>query len=123
MVCAAISLGVSTWGRVYPDGQSMVCVTLVLHVLAEGGVFGRSDDPASLRNNIQFSEFTPRDLYQLKIWDESPWDYEDGCRTSQGYCQIAGNLQLHLDGFSTVKPVSRIHGGMKMNLFAYSIQE
>ncbi|KAJ4454616.1 hypothetical protein PAPYR_10636 [Paratrimastix pyriformis] len=54
-------------GRVYPDGgPSMVCATLVLQILAHGGLFGPVDDPASLRAQLNLNEFTPKDdVYDL----------------------------------------------------------
>lgn len=57
-----------------------------------GGLFGE------LANTIHGAEFTPRDLYQLKIWDEEfqwPASCADGSNnTSIAYCQIRGNCTL-----------------------------
>ena len=47
---------------IYSDGKSRVCDSLVISILKGAGVFG------DITTGIFATEFTPKDLYQLKIY-------------------------------------------------------
>jgi hypothetical protein len=48
----------------YHDGVARVCSSYVADIWKHGGIFG--DHP------INSAEFTPKDIYQLKIFEENP---------------------------------------------------
>ena len=85
---------------VYSDGKSRVCSSLAVDMYMSAGLFGDLD--------IQATEFTPRDVYQLGFFkgaEELPAE----CKANDpelSYCQIMGDTLIDLDGFNTVKPYS-----------------
>eukprot|EP00698_Gefionella_okellyi_P025384 TRINITY_DN9267_c0_g1_i1.p1 TRINITY_DN9267_c0_g1~~TRINITY_DN9267_c0_g1_i1.p1 ORF type:complete len:543 (-),score=108.11 TRINITY_DN9267_c0_g1_i1:1052-2680(-) len=86
---------------VYPDGKSMVCDVFVLELYKAAGVFG---DVV-----FQATEFTPRDLYTMAIFDA---DYKSTL-ISKGYacgalpeqvCQIMGHYETQFPMWTTIVP-------------------
>jgi hypothetical protein len=87
-------------GLEYHDGKSYVCSSFVVAFWKAGGLFGDL--------NINATEFTPRDAYQLNFFD---LDYKDkrpqACKDADPdlpYCQIMGRYQITLNGYSTIDP-------------------
>jgi len=84
---------------VYTDGKSMVCSSFVMAMYKAAGVFGDVD--------IQATEQTPKDSYQLQLYrTDTDWQPES-CTSSDrssalGYCQIMGDVVLNLYDFASV---------------------
>ncbi|KAH3758676.1 zinc finger protein, MYND-type [Pelomyxa schiedti] len=75
-------------------GPSRVCSALVTDILKHAGVF----------QGIDFypSEFVPRDVYQMNIYDTAK---PEGCESLDPdlpYCQVGGDLKLYLPGWNSV---------------------
>lgn len=83
-----------TWQ--YSEGKSYVCNTLVTLLYKVGGLF------ESIKNKIQVTEFSPRDSYMIKIFDNNKW-YPDGCKNGNGFCQIMGKYKIVLPEFNTIE--------------------
>jgi len=86
---------------VYPSvphpGKSMVCDVFLLGVYKAAGIFG------NMTNEFQATEMTPKDSYQLKIFD-SEWKMPSQCESSlKGYCQMTGIYYQYLDGFNSIE--------------------
>ena len=79
----------------YSEGKSYVCNTLVTLLYKIGGLF----EP--INNKIQATEFSPRDSYMIKIFDEN-WFPED-CDNGNGFCQIMGKYKIVLPEFNTIE--------------------
>ena len=92
----------------YSHGPAYVCSTFVLQVLKHAGIFG------ALGEQINFNEFTPKDLYQLQIFD-GDWVPPEKCFEFNSkrlpYCQITGRHQLELNEFNSVAPYSHMNEG------------
>lgn len=89
----------------YSDGHNYVCSCFVIGFYKHGGMF---DDM-----EINSTEFTPKDVYQLAIFDK---DYKDKrpelCKKADPdseYCQIMGKYRIETPGYSTIKPYSRMN--------------
>lgn len=80
---------------IYEDGPSMVCNVFVARMYKESGV---------LPYDFEATETTPRDLYQLNIFDKTGTRPKVCQIDNLPYCQIAGSLQLELPGLSTIEP-------------------
>lgn len=79
----------------YSKGKSYVCNTLVTLMYKVGGLF------ESINNQIQATEFSPRDSYMVKIFDEN-W-FPEECDNGNGFCQIMGKYKIVLPEFNTIK--------------------
>ena len=79
-------------------GPSMVCSVFVCRVWKEAGIFH------SIGDNVNCGEFTPYDVYKLKIFDEAyPFPPEcSGKGQSSQVCQLMGKYTLHLNDYNTV---------------------
>jgi hypothetical protein len=88
---------------VYNDGPSMVCNVFVLEVLKAAGVFGTPP----LR--FQATEFTPRDLYTMAIFDPT---YKQHLLSAglpcppvpADVCQITGPYVAQFPHWNSIKP-------------------
>jgi len=79
---------------IYHDGPSMVCDVFVMELYRAAGVFG----------DLQFqaTEFTPKDSYQIDIFEKN-WVRPKPCEVDKlPYCQVMGKYLLELPGFSKV---------------------
>lgn len=92
-------------GWKYSDGENYVCSAFVVAFWKHGGLF------ADLELNA--NEFTPKDVYQLDIFD---LEYKDNrpqiCKDADPelpYCQIMGRYQISLKGFSSIKPYNNMN--------------
>ena len=82
-------------------GKSFVCDVFVLNYLREAGLF----------NNLllELSEFTPKDLYQLKIFNNS-WTKNHNCLDNKEYiCQIYGRFNIELNNFNSIEPYNKMN--------------
>ncbi|MCQ2816174.1 MAG: hypothetical protein MJ252_02800 [archaeon] len=85
-------------GWEYSDGKNYVCACFCAAFYKAGGMFGDYE--------IQATEFTPKDVYQLDIFDKNykkPQECIDA-DPDLPYCQIMGKFKIDLPGYSTIKP-------------------
>jgi len=86
---------------VYPSipspGRSFVCDVFVMSIYKAAGVFG------DLTNKFEASELTPKDSYQLKIYDDN-WKMWPQCQKGFKYCQLNGKYMQYLIGFNSIQP-------------------
>jgi hypothetical protein len=88
---------------VYKDGKSMVCDVFVLSMYKAGGVFG------ALAEDIQVTEFTPRDSYMLDFYQMSATQRPKKCQVDNlPYCQLMGKYTLTMKDASTMQPYSHM---------------
>jgi hypothetical protein len=92
-------------GWEYHDGKSYVCSCFVVAFWKAGGLFDGLE--------INSTEFTPKDVYQLDFFD---LDYKEkrpqACKDADPdlpYCQVMGKYQVKLDGYNTIKPYSHMN--------------
>ncbi|KAJ4459028.1 putative Inositol-1; 4; 5-trisphosphate 5-phosphatase 4 [Paratrimastix pyriformis] len=90
---------------IYPDGHpSIVCDVLVLRILCAGGAFDQD-----WCDNVNTAEFTPRDVYSLKIWDLG-WDRPAACKELDlPWCQVAGRWVMDMPQFNTIAPYKHMN--------------
>jgi hypothetical protein len=85
-------------GWEYSDGVNYVCSCFVIGFYKHGGMFGDLE--------IEPNEFTPKDVYQLSIYDRSYKDRRpQACKDADPnleYCQVIGKYQVELPGYSTI---------------------
>ncbi|KAL5761949.1 hypothetical protein ACOSP7_018213 [Xanthoceras sorbifolium] len=91
---------------VYSDGKSTTCVAFILEMYKESGVFG----PFS--NSIQVTEFTIRDAYMLKIFENNQTRLPSWCNNEDGklpFCQILGEYRMELPQYNTLDPYANMN--------------
>lgn len=88
---------------IYSDGPSMVCSCFVIGVYKAAGLFGDME--------IQANEFTPKDVYQLDVYDVNAKRPEQCVRADPDspFCQILGKYKMEFPGYSTIKPYSHMN--------------
>ena len=87
----------------YSDGPSYVCSCCVIGIYEAAGLFGDL--------NIQATEFTPKDLYQINFFNKNP-ELPEQCTLADPnlpYCQILGKYQLELPDYSTIEPYTHMN--------------
>nr|CAG4717679.1 unnamed protein product [Naegleria fowleri] len=88
-------------GWLYDNGKpQMVCSVMYMNLLKAAGIFG------NLTHHFESAEFTPKDVYQLDIWDKN-WQRPKQCNANNDnymFCQVAGPWYWPIDDFSTIKP-------------------
>eukprot|EP00744_Colponema_vietnamica_P002476 GILI01003875.1.p2 GENE.GILI01003875.1~~GILI01003875.1.p2 ORF type:complete len:573 (+),score=211.74 GILI01003875.1:60-1778(+) len=87
---------------VYSDGHSLVCSVFATYIYKASGILGDI--------NVMHTEFTPRDVYSLNIFDNS-FNRAQKCADADPdlpYCQILGKYKLTLPGYSTIQPYSHM---------------
>lgn len=80
------------------DGWSYVCSAYVAGVYKAAGLFNG--------HNVQATEFTPKDVYTLKIFDTN-YKVPEQCAQAdpnQPYCQLLGKYRMNFPQYSTVEP-------------------
>ena len=85
-------------GHKYSDGYSYVCSSYVMSFYTKSGMLGDLIAYAT--------EFTPRDVYTLDVFDKN-WTKPSICdRTDPDlpYCQIMGAWKMDLPGWSSITP-------------------
>ncbi|KAL6544463.1 hypothetical protein OROMI_023325 [Orobanche minor] len=87
---------------VYADGKSTSCVAFVFELYKEAGLFGK------LANSIQVTEFTIKDAYSLKFFENNSSRLPKWCNDADTvklpFCQIRGKYRMELPGFNTMDP-------------------
>lgn len=91
---------------VYSDGQSTTCVAFILAMYKAAGVFG----PVS--SSVQVTEFTIRDAYMLKIFENNQTRLPSWCNNGNvqlPFCQILGEYQMELPEYNSVEPYANMN--------------
>ncbi|GAB4839902.1 hypothetical protein Ancab_020611 [Ancistrocladus abbreviatus] len=91
---------------IYSDGKSTTCVAFILEMYKEAGIF----EPLS--SSIQVTEFTIRDAYTLKIFEDNITRLPTWCNTEDGklpYCQILGMYRMELPHYNTIEPYANMN--------------
>ena len=90
-------------GLEYHDGLSYVCSAFVAAYWKNAGLFGDMI--------INPSEFGPKDLYQMDIFDKNtqrPQECIDD-NPDLPYCQLMGKFRVTLDNYCTITPYSNMN--------------
>lgn len=87
---------------IYSDGKSRVCDSLVISILTGAGIFG------DITTGIFATEFTPKDLYQLKIY-QTKHDFPKCLNNNPQFCQIMGNYWMHFPKINTIDPYQNMN--------------
>lgn len=92
-------------GWKYSTGPNYVCSSLVASVYKMAGLFGDLE--------IESTELTPKDLYELDIFDLTGDKLPRGCEghAEKGYCQIMGKVLLDIGKAGFVTPYSHMDEG------------
>jgi hypothetical protein len=92
-------------GWEYSVGPNYVCSSFVIAFYKAGGIFGDLE--------INATEFTPKDLYQLNIFDRSYKERRPQiCKETDPdleYCQIMGKYKITLPGYSSISPYNKMN--------------
>lgn len=91
----------------YPNGPSYVCSCLVTAILRAGGIFDGLD--------INPHEFTPKDVFMLKIYEEDKPELPKKCMENDPglpYCQVRGNFKVAQDWSNRVYNSIPLYSGM-----------
>ncbi|KAK7385953.1 hypothetical protein VNO78_31954 [Psophocarpus tetragonolobus] len=92
---------------VYSDGKSTSCVSFILEMYKEAGLF----DPFA--SSVQVTEFTIKDAYVLNFFENNasrlPKWCNDGDTVKLPYCQIKGKYLMELPGYNTMQPYPRMN--------------
>ncbi|KAL5552970.1 hypothetical protein UlMin_040371 [Ulmus minor] len=91
---------------VYSDGKSTTCVAFILSMYKEAGIFG------AITNSLQVTEFTIRDAYMLKIFEDNHTRLPSWCNTEDGrlpFCQILGEYRMELPEYNTIEPYANMN--------------
>ncbi|CAN4116270.1 unnamed protein product [Withania somnifera] len=91
---------------VYSDGQSTTCVAFILAMYKKAGVFG------PISNSIQVTEFTIRDAYMLKIFEDNQTRLPSWCNSGDNkasFCQILGEYRMELPQYNTLDPYANMN--------------
>lgn len=88
----------------YSDGYSYVCSAYVTSFYKKTGMLGDID--------IQATEFTPRDLYMLGVYEnDGNWKNAD-CKNDDPespWCQVIGHWKMEFPGYNTIVPYSKMN--------------
>lgn len=85
-----------TWS--YDNEHVMVCSAFLTQVFKAAGIFSKD-----IETTIEGNEFTPRDVYMLKIWDTNWLQQPEACQ-GEPYCQFIGKYEWKMPGFNTIVP-------------------
>lgn len=88
---------VETEGHLYSDGYAYVCSSYVMSYYTRSGM---------VPITASATEFTPRDVYNLDIFDRG-YQKPEVCKNADPdlpYCQIMGDWKMVLPDWSSVKP-------------------
>ncbi|KAK3123445.1 hypothetical protein QOZ80_8AG0631050 [Eleusine coracana subsp. coracana] len=84
----------------YSDGKSTTCVAFILSMYKAAGVF------APFTESIQVTEFTIRDAYMLKIFEDNQTRLPSWCNAAADglpFCQILGEYKMALPEYNTIE--------------------
>ncbi|KAL0230047.1 hypothetical protein PCE1_003611 [Barthelona sp. PCE] len=86
----------------YTTGPVMVCSGLVTALFKSGGVFGDLD--------ILYTEATPRDLFEMKIWKTNHFWGDVRCgNDGSGVCQTKGEFIFPLPNHNSIAPYNHMN--------------
>lgn len=89
-------------GWIYSDGKSTSCVAFILEVYKHAGLF----DP--IANSIQVTEFTIKDAYSLKFFENNMSRLPEWCNKEDDvklpFCQIKGRYRMEFPGYNIIEP-------------------
>ncbi|KAI7757279.1 hypothetical protein M8C21_019190, partial [Ambrosia artemisiifolia] len=91
---------------VYSDGKSTTCVAFILQMYKAAGIFGPVAD------SIQVTEFTIRDAYMLKIYENNQTRLPNWCNNGDDklpFCQILGKYRMELPLYNTLEPYANMN--------------
>ncbi|XP_050236250.1 uncharacterized protein LOC126686250 [Mercurialis annua] len=91
---------------IYSDGKSTTCVAFILAMYKAAGVF----NPIS--SSIQVTEFTIRDAYMLKIFEDNQTRLPIWCSNDNGrlpFCQILGEYWMELPEYNSLEPYANMN--------------
>ena len=102
MTLNQVAAMVEVEGWDYPTGPNYVCSSFVVHLYKAAGLFDSLE--------INATEFTPKDLYELAFFDISGAKVPVECQNSapHGYCQIMGKVDMDLGKMNWVKPYNNM---------------
>ncbi|CAO2210981.1 unnamed protein product [Urochloa humidicola] len=90
----------------YSDGKSTTCVAFILSMYKAAGVF------APFTESIQVTEFTIRDAYMLKIFEDNQTRLPGWCNAAADrlpFCQILGEYTMDLPEYNTIEPYANMN--------------
>ncbi|GBG61500.1 hypothetical protein CBR_g21843 [Chara braunii] len=91
----------------YSDGKSVTCNVLVMQAYMAAGLFG------NLTGKFQATEFTVRDVYMLKIFNDDEKLLPEWCHRAaevpMPYCQILGRYRMFLPAYNSVPPYENMN--------------
>ncbi|KAL6862437.1 hypothetical protein ACP4OV_016778 [Aristida adscensionis] len=90
----------------YSDGKSTTCVAFILSMYKAAGVF------APFTESIQVTEFTIRDAYMLKIFEDNQTRLPSWCNAASDrlpFCQILGEYKMDLPEYNTIEPYANMN--------------
>ncbi|CAA2968833.1 Hypothetical predicted protein [Olea europaea subsp. europaea] len=91
---------------IYSDGKSTTCVAFILAMYKEAGVF------APISDSIQVTEFTIKDAYMLKIFENNMTRLPNWCNNGDDrlpFCQILGEYRMELPYYNTLEPYAKMN--------------
>jgi hypothetical protein len=91
---------------IYSTGISLIDHNFVLALYKEGGIFG------PITNEIQATEFGPKDLYELNIFQKEWKNKPELCKIDNlnvPYCQLLGKYIWKLPRHNTIIPYRRMN--------------
>ncbi|KAK1283422.1 hypothetical protein QJS10_CPB21g00918 [Acorus calamus] len=87
---------------IYTDGKSTSCIAFILEMYKQAGLF----DP--IASSIQVTEFTIKDAYMLKFFEDEPTRLPKWCNEGDSvklpFCQIKGKYRMELPFYNTMQP-------------------
>ena len=99
------------------DGLSYVCSAYVAAMYKAAGLFEAY--------NIQATEFSPRDVYQVNFFDVT-YERPQACVEADPdlpYCQLLGKYRMTLPGYSSVEPYNYMNERCTINWPEYTRDE
>ncbi|VAH18117.1 unnamed protein product [Triticum turgidum subsp. durum] len=90
----------------YSDGKSTTCVAFILAMFKAAGVF------APFTESIQVTEFTIRDAYMLRIFEDNRTRLPGWCNGDADglpFCQILGEYKMELPEYNTIQPYANMN--------------
>lgn len=90
----------------YSDGKSTTCVAFILSMYKAAGVF------APFTESIQVTEFTIRDAYMLRMFEDNRTRLPRWCNGDADglpFCQILGEYKMELPEYNTIEPYANMN--------------
>uniref|UniRef100_A0A0A9CT09 Uncharacterized protein n=1 Tax=Arundo donax TaxID=35708 RepID=A0A0A9CT09_ARUDO len=101
----------------YSDGKSTTCVAFILSMYKAAGVF------TPFTESIQVTEFTIRDAYMLKIFEDNQTRLPSWCNAASDrlpFCQILGEYKMDLPEYNTIEPYANMNENCPSSPPAYN---